>query len=462
MDPKLLRGVFNHVVLPPNVPGSADKNLSEINCDLLGRIHTACTQLRENLGGHYDKELDLLLRSLVHCQSLHTSLHLDSAQLQRAFRSLKHGEVLIIHVVEQNAGLLISYGSNSLSGHVLFEAFEVSAKSENVLQSQNALQWDFPTSAASIPVDVFNDFEFQRNLAQFVDKASLELVKKFGAFTNKAKSRAYEPRDSTDPALITGMLISLLEGIGHPVAVTHPARKRVRDEVRWKDSYIPWRRSPFWLLARVGIIRHLERLTGTTISTALYKAMMCLVHAHLLEDTVGVLSLENSQLLLSKLCRRIAKVEKDALLATPGSDASAAYTIIIEKLRHFLFSLTKAASDRLQNTWESYKDRTKRQIPQFRTRVAGPTSTVLALKNSLPYLNQIQQHPLVKQVRKIIYVMPQPLFCFTKKYANLAEVERQMLAQHGSLSSVTDCSPFLIYQLSDAILGYLKQSEGCY
>ncbi|KAI1629950.1 hypothetical protein EDD37DRAFT_671712 [Exophiala viscosa] len=385
MDPKLLRGVFNHVVLPPNVPGSADKNLSEINCDLLGRLHTACAQLKASLDGHYVKELDLLLCSLAQCRSLHTSLHLDAAQLLGAFRSLKDGEVLIVHIVEQNAGLLIDYGSDSLSGHVRFEAFEVSANSESVLQSQNALQWDFPASAACIPTEVFKDFGFQRYLAEFLEKASLKLVKKFGAFTNKAKSRAYEPRDSTNPALITGTLISLLEGIGDSVAVTHPTRKRVRDEVRWKDSYIPWRRSPFWLLARVGILRHLEQLTSTAISNALYKALMCLVHANLLEDTVGVLSPENSQLLLSKLCRRIAKVEKDALLATPGSDASAAYTIIIENLRPFLSRLTKTASDRLEATWESYKDRTKRQISQFRTRVAGPTSTVLALKNSLPY-----------------------------------------------------------------------------
>lgn len=111
MDPtRLLRSVFNHVVLPPNVPGGADKNLSDINHDLLTRTHNACAQIRTSLNGHYAKELDLLLSSLVHCRSLHTSLYLDCTQLQRAFRGLKDGEALIIHIVEQNAGLLVRYG----------------------------------------------------------------------------------------------------------------------------------------------------------------------------------------------------------------------------------------------------------------------------------------------------------------------------------------------------------------
>ncbi|KAI1616493.1 hypothetical protein EDD36DRAFT_415389 [Exophiala viscosa] len=359
MDPKLLRGVFNHVVLPPNVPGSADKNLSEINCDLLGRLHTACAQLKASLDGHYVKELDLLLCSLAQCRSLHTSLHPDAAQLLGAFRSLKDGEVLIVHIVEQNAGLLINYGSDSSSGHVRFEAFLKSPRnpkaSDSLRMPCNGTfllrqpAYLLRSSRTSVSRDIWPSFwkkqasSWSRSLARSQTK----------------QSRGHEPRDSTNPALITGMLISLLEGIGDSVAVTHPTRKRVRDEVRWKDSYIPWRRSPFWLLARVGILRHLEQLTSTAISNALYKALMCLVHANLLEDTVGVLSPENSQLLLSKLCRRIAKVEKDALLATPGSDASAAYTIIIENLRPFLSRLTKTASDRLEATWESYKDRTK-------------------------------------------------------------------------------------------------------
>ncbi|KIW95279.1 uncharacterized protein Z519_03863 [Cladophialophora bantiana CBS 173.52] len=49
-----------------------------------------------------------------------------------------------------------------------------SAKSENVLESLGALQWDFPTSAAAIPNKVFADENFQQNLAKFLQKASFE------------------------------------------------------------------------------------------------------------------------------------------------------------------------------------------------------------------------------------------------------------------------------------------------
>ena len=109
-DPKLLRAVANHIVLPPDLPGSVDKNLPQINCDLLQRAQDACTALKAALKTDFQNELSLLESSLDYCYYVHTSAHLDSLQLQRAFRRLQEGEILIIHVNAQNAGLLVRRG----------------------------------------------------------------------------------------------------------------------------------------------------------------------------------------------------------------------------------------------------------------------------------------------------------------------------------------------------------------
>jgi hypothetical protein len=111
----------------------------------------------------------------------------------------------------------LTFVFSSPGQHVLFEAFEVSPKSADVLKSQNTLQWDFPTSAATVPVEVFTNSAFQASLADYLARASSEAIKRFSAVTVKAKSSVPEQRDTTDPALITSLLITVLEGIGRPV-----------------------------------------------------------------------------------------------------------------------------------------------------------------------------------------------------------------------------------------------------
>ncbi|OAP60693.1 hypothetical protein AYL99_05695 [Fonsecaea erecta] len=434
LDPKLLRAVVNHIVLPPDIPDKIENNLAEINQELVLRVQDACTELETATKGEYREELGFLRSSLEHCFLIHTSAHLDATQLQCAFRRLQVGEILIIHVSEQNAGLLIRRGTGDMEKQVIFEAFEVSAKSEKVLESLRALQWDFPTSASAIPNDVFNDESFQQTLADFLQKASIERVHKFGALIYKANSPTLETRDTNDPALVTGLLITLLEGIEQLVDVS-PIRKRVRDEVRRKTSGIPWRRSPFWLLLRVGILRLLEQATCRPVSNALYKALMCILHAMLLNQAVGSQTPEATNLLLRKLGRRIAKLEKDRNLA-PASDTrtSDTYNTLLDNLRPSFIAATSHAKQQLQMVWDSHKSKIQRRITQLKMRRARPEHMKLKLTNSAPYLSQLRQHPPLTAAPGGVYVMPPTLLRFLTKYSELAEMEAEILARHGPVT----------------------------
>ncbi len=110
-DSNLLRAVVNHLILPPDLPGTVEKDLADIDRNLLLRVRDACNELKAATKGEFDQELDSLGNSLEHCVNIHHAAHLDSLELQRAFRRLNTGEVLIIHVYEQNAGLLIRHGT---------------------------------------------------------------------------------------------------------------------------------------------------------------------------------------------------------------------------------------------------------------------------------------------------------------------------------------------------------------
>ena len=90
-----LESIFNHVVLPPKLPGQQDSDIDDVNHAVLARLIRACDTLAQ-LPGH----------SLRLCHRLNQG-RLEKASLQQAFDSLGPDELLILHVVEQNAAVLI-------------------------------------------------------------------------------------------------------------------------------------------------------------------------------------------------------------------------------------------------------------------------------------------------------------------------------------------------------------------
>lgn len=292
----------------------------------------------------------------------------------------------------------------------------------------------------------------------------MENIKKFGAVTHKANSFAFEPRDTANPALITGLLITILEGIGHLVRA-EPISKRVKDEVRFKDSLIPWRRSPFWLLLRVGVLRHLHESTDSTVANVLYKALMCILQSQLLSQVVGSQRPEVSHLLLRKLCRRIAKVEKDRTCAARiNSTAAKVHDVVLDSVRPLLLQATTSASETLQMAWDNYKSRVQRRVTSFRTRWARPEHLRLGLRNSTPYFDRLRQQPILKVVPSRRFVMEPGLLQFLKSYSDLAETEDEILKQDASLTSV-DQEPWFtsVLALAKEIDSYLsKCSDQCY
>jgi hypothetical protein len=75
----------------------------------------------------------------------------------------------------------------------LFEAFEASPVSENVLESNNALQWGFPRYVIAVPLVDFSKSSFQTELAAFLEQASAGSIERFAAHTVKAGSSVGDP-----------------------------------------------------------------------------------------------------------------------------------------------------------------------------------------------------------------------------------------------------------------------------
>ena len=166
---------------------------------------------------------------------------------------------------------------------VIVEAFETSPSAEQTLAAPGALQWVFPGAAAALPLHEFRNLNLQENTASFLEKASAEPLEEFTPKIRKAGVEVSETRDTVDPAIITQFFFTVLETKG---CRANPAllRKRIKDDVIWDDSELPWRRSGYWLLLRVCTQRLLYFRLGENMGRLLYKFLMCTVIARLLED----------------------------------------------------------------------------------------------------------------------------------------------------------------------------------
>jgi hypothetical protein len=251
------------------------------------------------------------------------------------------------------------------------------------------LQWDFPGCAVTIPITTFNDSSFQHQLATFLEKASTESIKRFAARANKAGTFAIESRDTVDPALITQLLMTILEANG--TRVFPPLlKKRVRDEVCWFDGEKPWRRSPFWLVLRVGIQRHLSVVLGGDLGRVHYKFFMCIVLLRLMNDCMGAIDLELVVFIKTKICRRLVKLEVEKERAP--ANLRVAYDYLFSTIGPYFGKSTQSTTDTINRTWANFKGTIKRPILTL-PRHAAPRHLYLTLPNSGPYLNNVLTEP---------------------------------------------------------------------
>lgn len=103
---RLIENVFNHIVLPPNLPGKADETLEEAERDVLSRLFQACDKVNTSLNYEYASTFDSFRHSLQSCLQLSQG-HVEKTLLLEQLRALKINGLIIVPITQQNAALLI-------------------------------------------------------------------------------------------------------------------------------------------------------------------------------------------------------------------------------------------------------------------------------------------------------------------------------------------------------------------
>ena len=112
---RVIEQVFNHIVLPPRLPNESDANVGLVNGCIIQHAIEAIETLSSLSENEPQNVWGLVKRSLHLCASIHDDDHIDRVNLMDAFDELKDGANLILHISEQNAGLLIRPVRQSVS-----------------------------------------------------------------------------------------------------------------------------------------------------------------------------------------------------------------------------------------------------------------------------------------------------------------------------------------------------------
>ncbi|KAM3434565.1 hypothetical protein NHJ13734_005956 [Beauveria thailandica] len=209
-----LRLMIHNVFLTPGNPQSGDDiELALASEEAL--LHHVCQALRdfgnlEILNGNgavqRAREAIQFLRD-----SRMSSGGLDANKLQKAFETLsEEGGVFPIHVQAQNAAIIASRDKSD----IFFEFSELAPENEAVMQTKGRLKRYFPGSAISIPTTMFANSDLHLSMAETMAKMSIQQVKEVKPTIQKSGESHIEERDTTNPAIVTDFLATVLSALG--------------------------------------------------------------------------------------------------------------------------------------------------------------------------------------------------------------------------------------------------------
>ncbi|KAH8724529.1 hypothetical protein GQ44DRAFT_827220 [Phaeosphaeriaceae sp. PMI808] len=303
--------LFHHIVLPPKLPQADDWKVEyeEVLLDTVVEALRTFSETARDDQPQISGQINHLVSTVRNlCRVRNDSGTVSDSQLAKLLHGLVSGETtgaIPIEIKAQNAAVVVSKQAES---DIIFEVFELSPPNETVMKTKGRLKRSFPTYACQISLKQFQDEGLIESIAHTLGKMSCEEAPGFQPQTRKNKKDHDETRDTTHPGMITDFFMHLLSVVGQPTDV-QGVWKNTREDVLWSNSYMPWRRSPLWLLVRTTMQLQFARIS----SAELYKVAMVNVLARVLQSVEmhrDLMSTEMLYITSAKLTGRLQKLRK--------------------------------------------------------------------------------------------------------------------------------------------------------
>ncbi|KAJ7483146.1 hypothetical protein FB451DRAFT_1555198 [Mycena latifolia] len=251
MDPNGLNYIINHLFLPPKLPQKDD---SAFQHELLKHIANCAKSFYDGLASE-DVAAETRwakLRLTLECfANIHESPQISRESLEAAIKHMQPDDVLCLHIVSQNAGVILRRREKDLS----VEFFPASASNAVVTGTTGKLIVQFPSRPRlSLPI---ND-ALVKSLSALLADLDCTCMEDAIPKSQKAGAAQDEIRDVADIRYVSEVLGGIARGLatsdGDMNATaenTVYVAKRINDHVLWHSALLPWRRSPKWLILRV-------------------------------------------------------------------------------------------------------------------------------------------------------------------------------------------------------------------
>lgn len=187
------------------------------------------------------------------------------------------------------------------------ESFELSPRNESVTSTVGRLVRGFPGPAMTLDLAAFNAPGLLETLSQTLVRMGHQPAADMKPKVSKAQQEHDEDRDTTHPMMVTELLMSTLRPLSADAKATQ-IRKNTREEVMWRDSRSPWRRSALWLLVRVTLQLLFRRLSDEARLDDLYKQFMVFFMSFVVDKASVGLSSEAIYCMNAKIVRRLLKL----------------------------------------------------------------------------------------------------------------------------------------------------------
>ncbi|TAQ90964.1 hypothetical protein B7494_g730 [Chlorociboria aeruginascens] len=359
---------INHVFLPPKLPQRDDRGpgrdaaLTKI---CLNALELFQRQLLTDEKPPWQRTAKMVKNFLAYTDS-DGALFTD--EVNKSLATMSDKDSLVFRIEAQNAGLII----RKMDDEYHFEAFELSPQTAHVMSTNGRLVRCFPGPAVAIKQDLMRDDGFRQELINFLAIMNVETQQECLPEIVRAGSTVVETRDTVHPRFITEMLTGILRGIGRSVDIDR-IHKRTRDDVLWDNDYLPWRRSPTWLLLRVAIETSQREVIDARQH---YKHFMIYFMSQMLQLAVQRSSSSDIlYVMTAKVERRILKLDK-----SPGE----------QEWFHSVRQTLDFSRQKLEKRWEKTQQdsNTRGQLLSKLPELLPAEDIALSLESLKPYISR--------------------------------------------------------------------------
>ncbi|KAG0619346.1 hypothetical protein M758_4G132600 [Ceratodon purpureus] len=228
--------------------------------------------------------------------------------VHESINRLQPGETFSLYLRAQNAGITISLKDEPVSKlpSATLAVFRVAASASKVMQAKGDLSDVFPSWAVTTDAERVRNEVFAKQVADLANTGFVEMLPK----SKKAGKGVPETRDVVDPSYVTRWLLLAVAGESIITGETGVARVRnkIRDDVLWNDTELPWRRSGEYMTVKIVLQSTLVGKLGEQHGLISYKYILIQVMTRILRQNYKNLETDVVLQMLSKFARRLSKL----------------------------------------------------------------------------------------------------------------------------------------------------------